>query len=265
MLKFVKKDDVLNFDYSFSLPEFKSDEIVKLVKVFESEEQIKNEFRKVPFQVPSGTGLAIIYDNQIMDYTDYPGRYLWLGTETKIQSHKFARLLLIDISEFEGRINNLLDKNKFYIYEINLNNLHSFPLYIDDPVPFKDTKYGDIRIRTYCSIDAMITNPFISLFQIIQGNKEVITGNDLFSGKEDEIKQVFYESLNELTLHKAYSFENPEAIEFAIQGILTPKLFRLLYKSYGIHANHINIDSILPDSFSRDHINQIDKNSRRDV
>ena len=34
MLKFVEKDDVLNFDYSFSLPEFKSDEIVKLVKVF---------------------------------------------------------------------------------------------------------------------------------------------------------------------------------------------------------------------------------------
>ena len=66
-------------------------------------------------------------------------------------------------------------------------------------------------------------------------------------------------------LHKAYSFENPEAIEFAIQGILTPKLFRLLYKSYGIHANNINIDSILPDSFSRDHINQIDKNSRGDV
>lgn len=261
---FDDKTDIILNEEPFFLPEFKMDEIVKLVKAYPDLETAKSDFRKRKIILPSETAMVIIYDNKIVDYTDFPGTYCWVGTETKLQSYHYGRFLLLDVDNFEEQIGKLLQPNRFYIYELNIKDLHSFPLYIENPVPFRDEKYGELNVRTYCSVDARITNPFILLYQFIQSQKTALKGNDLFAGREDEIRQIFFDGFNELLKEKEFSFENLAGVEYYLSSIILPKLFNILYKGYGIHGNKINVNSILPDALSKDIIEEYDAEKRRE-
>lgn len=263
MLNFFDKttDVILNED-PFTLPDFKIDEIAKLVKVYPDLEAAKSDFRKRKIILPSETAMVIIYDNKIVDYTDLPGTYYWIGTETKLQSCHYGRFLLLDVNTFEEQIGEMLQPNRFYIYELNIKNLHSFPLYIENPLPFKDETYGELNVRVYCSVDARITNPFALLYQFIQSQKQALKGNDLFADKEDEIRQIFFAGFNELLKDKQFSFENLASVEYYLSPIVLPKLFNILYRGYGIHGSKINVNSILPDALSKDIIEEYDAGKR---
>ena len=259
MLKSFESDiDVIENISPFVLPSFKVDELVRAVQRYPSLDEAKKDFRKRKIVLPPETGIVVIYNNKVIDYIDIPGNYYWLGTETNLKSCKYAKFLDWDVKQFEQEIQNVLNQDDFYIYALNIHDLHSFPLFVENPLPFKDTRYGDLLVRFYCSIDARVTNPFAALARLIIRKKDVLMGTDLFVGKEDLIRQNFYESLNEATADKVYSFESPEGLEFSLSPILLPKLFKILYKEFGIHGNKININSILPDAISKDIIEEID-------
>lgn len=253
MLQYYDQEtDIILNEQAYELPVFEVDEIAKLVQVYDSLDDAKNDFRKRKISLPSETALVVIYDNHIVDYTDYPGNYYWLGTETRLQSCRYDRFLLFDVSEFEKNINSHLDPEKFYIFELNIKDLHSFPLYIENPISFNDMYYGKLNVRVYCSVNARVTNPFVLLLRLIQSGEKSFKGSSLFVGKEDEIRKIFYDGLNDVLASNSCSFENPGGVEYILSSKVLPKLFQILYKGYGIHGNSININSILPDALSKD-------------
>ena len=211
--------------------------------------------------VPENTGLLIMQEGKIIDYCDYPGKFIFQLTDSDSFEPINIDKGLCDywkdeLKTYDEEIKDIKFKsNDMRLYVFNTGLLSNQSLSIHNPMKIQDNRYGPMYVRIYGKMIFKVMFPLELLLVILKNKeKEFIEPDDLIKNYIDNIGMMICQRISELSNQDRWAFDSLIENSRLLTNETTDEINSIIKSRCGLGLVDIQLISILPTAESRDKI-----------